>query len=950
MLEFLFQRIKNNKWLFLCLLAGAIAASGILCAIPMYSNAVLQKMLIGDFEKYHADKMVSPGIYTVKVNTIGDRNTERNARIGEIADTQLIRAYKIPIIEKVKHQQTRDYMLYRDGDEKFNDERNFAGLGSISGYENHIHLVSGRLPLNSFSQNTLEVVINLEAQRELGLVQDATYTMVYNDIFKDTREEIINVRVVGIFTIEDKNELYWSSGRYYRISEVMLCNTNIFSQVIGQIERLVPNYTEFTYFFDYHQVRFEQLSDIFKIYDEQNRWNVKSGNPVNITFPLTTVAQGYLDRQKQLRLTLWILTIPMMMIIFFYTIMISELIIKNDRNEISVLKSRGAGKIQVLGMYVAESAIISGIFFISGPFIGNLICQFLGASNGFLEFINRSRLKIQMSLEVYVYSLAGALIFALLLIIPAIKASTLSIVEYKRELENENIKPLWQKLFLDVIILGLSLYGYYRFSSLQSIIGATGQRGSDLNIDPLLFFVSTLFILGISLVFIRVYPFLMRIIFRLGQKFWNPVLYYSLVNVSRSDKRQQSIMLFIILSLSFGIVTANEARTINQANWDKIMYKNGAEVVIEPYNNLKHLDETGMLGFSMEEEISVSSKREEYIEPDFNQFKVLDDVEVMTKVMVHNKATISVVGEWLRNAKIIAITPHEFGRIAWFRSDLLPYHINSYLNLLSHAPTAVLLSKNIQEDYNIRVGDPVNITWDGDNSLDGIVYGFVDYFPSINPYKAGEKLEKQYFAVFNYAYINLKLPAQPYEIWLKKQKGVEDTQINKQIIDEKLNIERVDYANQALIAKKNDPMLMGTNGVLTMCFTVTMMVTMMGFLIFWILSLREKSLKFGIFRAMGMTMSEVTMIMTSEQFLVSGVSIVAGILFGSLASRVFIPMLEIIYSATEQVPPLRVIAYIDDYIKVIGFTLIMLVSGLAILYTFVRKINVHQILKLGEDS
>lgn len=135
-----------------------------------------------------------------------------------------------------------------------------------------------------------------------------------------------------------------------------------------------------------------------------------------------------------------------------------------------------------------------------------------------------------------------------------------------------------------------------------------------------------------------------------------------------------------------------------------------------------------------------------------------------------------------------------------------------------------------------------------------------------------------------------------------------------------------------------------------MCFIVTMFIAAIGFVLFWVLSIRDKTLKFGIFRAMGMPMGSVTLIMLFEQFLVSVVAIFAGIILGTVAGTIFIPMLEMVYSAYQQVPPFRVTADIGDYVKVLGIAGVMLFVGLVFLYWLVRSINVHQVLKMGEDS
>ena len=61
-----------------------------------------------------------------------------------------------------------------------------------------------------------------------------------------------------------------------------------------------------------------------------------------------------------------------------------------------------------------------------------------------------------------------------------------------------------------------------------------------------------------------------------------------------------------------------------------------------------------------------------------------------------------------------------------------------------------------------------------------------------------------------------------------------------------------------------------------------------GFLIYWILSIQSRTLQFGIFRAMGMSMGEILTMLVNEQLFITGVSIAAG--------PFLIPFAEIIFS------------------------------------------------------
>ena len=61
---------------------------------------------------------------------------------------------------------------------------------------------------------------------------------------------------------------------------------------------------------------------------------------------------------------------------------------------------------------------------------------------------------------------------------------------------------------------------------------------------------------------------------------------------------------------------------------------------------------------------------------------------------------------------------------------------------------------------------------------------------------------------------------------------------------------------------------------------------------FWIISVRQRVLQFGIFRAMGMNKNELYRMIFYEQLMISFVSIIAGILIGGVASQMFVPLFE----------------------------------------------------------
>ena len=84
-----------------------------------------------------------------------------------------------------------------------------------------------------------------------------------------------------------------------------------------------------------------------------------------------------------------------------------------------------------------------------------------------------------------------------------------------------------------------------------------------------------------GLFLLRIYPWVIKLIYRIGRKWWPPYLYSTLLQVGRSTTQYQFIMLFIIMTLATGIFSASAARTMNKNVEEKIHYKNGADIVLQ---------------------------------------------------------------------------------------------------------------------------------------------------------------------------------------------------------------------------------------------------------------------------------------------------------------------------------------------------------------------------------
>ena len=343
-----------------------------------------------------------------------------------------------------------------------------------------------------------------------------------------------------------------------------------------------------------------------------------------------------------------------------------------------------------------------------------------------------------------------------------------------------------------------------------------------------------------------------------------------------------------------------------------------------------------------------------YTEPDCTVYESMPGVESMAKVLRNDVTVVKdKLGRETMDASVMGINTKSFGETINFDPSLLPEHINTYLNVMSVNQEAVLLSMNFHTVEQYEIGDTITYMNDRDTMVSGVVYGFVDYWPGYisKSYNLNDEgvldVSDNYFIVANLSMLQSVWGVTPYQLWIKTNG---DTQFLYDYATEN-GVTYTEFKDTGadMIEIKNNTLFQGTNGILTMSFIVVLILCSAGFLIYWILSIRQRELLFGVFRAMGMRKREIIYMLVNEQIFSSGVSIILGGIIGWLASVLFVPLVQIFYSTTEQQVPLQVVNENIDMFRLFGVIGFVILVCMVILGVLISKIKISQALKLGED-
>jgi len=956
MLIFTLKKMLRNKWMVLCLLIGSVVFVTVFSGIPTYTNGVFRHMLIRDLEEQQIREKRYPGNYIVNLSR---RNIFMDAsetlEVFNFYENRVTNRYVqeigLPVLASRRQYALNNFFI----SPRIGNAGRAVNITALENFNDHVELVSGRFPQSDPSQDIIEFVMILHQYQNSDIRLDEPIN-IYTNVM--TREDHFygQLKCVGVFKINE-DDPYWFSnsvaGPFVFVTDYDYL-----------VDRFVTTESEdlrslsFFYCFDFSDIKTEDVSRITESILRQ-RGEIGANGTVYIYMERTLIK--YQERIEYLGFMLQILNIPVILMLIFYIYMVSRLMVNHESNEIAVLRSRGARNIQILSVYALESILIAGTAVLIGPPLSLFLCRILGLSNGFMELVARRGITFELSASSYLFAGIAAVGFIFIMMAPIPRALNDTIVKSKQKKSRSLSTPLWQKMFLDVLLLAGSLYSLRIYSTNVYIQSFTNSAGVDAPIDPLLLVASAMFILGAGLFFLRIFPLIMAAFYHIFKRILSATLYSSLLSIVRTGTNGRFLALFLIFSIGLGIFYSATARTINRFLEDRIRYENGADIILSenwPTRTTHYsvsMDEDGNIQFVTviptdprggppdEADMTFTEVRE----PPFERILALDGVQDATKVFNKQGVRVSLRGRNV-TTDLIGVIPHEFGRVTWYRSDLFAHDLGSYLNIMTSDPSAIFLSSSMRElDFNI--GDHVRIAWPNQsNVLDGTVYGFVDYWPSINPVPRRAN-QSGHFVVANLNTIHKQMRMEPYSVWIRTEEGTTSAMLYEAINESDINLQWLRDTSQSLIAAKNDPLLQGMNGTLTLGFIVILGITFIGFLVYWVLSIRSRLLLFGIFRAMGLTKFKIVSMLLWEQLFISGSAIAAGFGVGVLASQMFVPLLQLIYTPHQLVPPFFITFARSDHTAIYVAVGGMLIIGLAVLGVIIKRLKVDQILKLGED-
>lgn len=939
------RRLWSHRNLMLCLLVGLVAAVGLLSSIPIYSDAVNNKLLQGELTEQGTTLPPFAFVWRYIGAWNGDIDGEAYAPVNQYLTEQSAEIVNLPSDMQVRHLRTAKLRLFPDADAQtfISDEPLlFASIGFITDLADHIQIIEGDFPAEA-SADTIPVLISQALADQIGLQVGEKYIL----FGQGTSGAQLPLQIAGVWVPNNPADPYW----FYQpatFEEVLLTTESAYTQDVMSALDLPISQAVWYQLYDGSRVRPDDVPVLLEnISTVESRTTALLDATTLDTSPLPAL-ETYGDSARLLTVLLTIFAIPVVGLVIYFVSLIAGMVVRRSQNEIAVLRSRGTTRLQIFAIYLIEGAILGAMGLAGGLFLGQWLAQLMSQTRTFLvvqgsaESVSGETLPTLISPTAIQYGLIGIGLATLALLIPAILVSRFTIVTFKTSRARSLQRPLWQRYFLDILLLAAPLYGWYLLDQQGTI--STLSQGDDLFSNPLLFLVPALFCFVLSLLFIRFFPAIVGGLAWLSARLPGVTNLLTLRQLARATSQYTGPLLLISLTISLATFTASMALTLDDHLIDQVYYAVGADLnLAELGENTEEAEAATLPGQQPEEE------EEDEDEPRFlflpvSEHLTVNGVEAAARVGDY-EATSNIGGRQ-QSGRILGIDRIDFPRVAFFRNDFIDGDsLGGMMNRLATTRNAILVTSTFLQRFNLNIGDTVrlNVGAAGDFAdIEFAVAGIIDLFPTYYP-------DSGALFIANLDYVHEGLGGQyPYNVWLETDPAVPTDEVVAGVRQLGIQVVTAEDASQQIIEAQTRPERQGVFGLLSVGFFAAAVLTVLGFLVYAVVSFQRRYIELGMLRAIGLSAPQMAGYLASEQALtvLSGMGLGTGI--GVLASFLFIPFLQVGFGSSAQVPPFIVQIAWDQLLNIYAVFGLMFVVAVLVLIILLMRMKVFEAVKLGE--
>ncbi|HVA92407.1 MAG TPA: ABC transporter permease, partial [Chloroflexota bacterium] len=794
-------------------------------------------------------------------------------------------------------------------------------LDYFEGLQSHVSLVAGTLDPPALMPNRdMPVLISVFTARSMHLRLGDRLAFALNQTTVVTPALVI----AGVYVPTDLNSAFWdihAGDPTYRSLvaprldsfQILASRGNVFSPEYFWLQDAAVS-----------DVHLAAATAILSGIDRAGSRIAALAPGATLISSLAEAINGFTDQYKLLSSILLILVAPIVAVILYAIAVTTALVLDRQAAEIVLMRSRGATAAQTFALYVGEGLALGVIALLVGPLIGLPLAHLIGQASGFLQFGGGLHFDLHLLPQTYLYCAITVLLCLVVGLLPALGLTRRSMTAFKGEQGRQRSRPLWQRLYLDLVTLAVALYALNLLIRQGTV--SSGDATAVVSQDPLIAVAPLLFAVAITLLLSRVLPWLALLGLRLLGALSSPSAFVALQSVARAPRRPMRLVQLCTLTLTLGIFAATVAGVQASNLSDQYMYQAGAPLRLGETFNRDH--------------VPLSLKSQPDIMP-IAEHLALPGVHAATPALRYGSfGNVINTTDNGTAINVLGVDPATAGQVMWYRSDFAGESLGALLQRVSSPDGPnVVVSNSFLSATGLHMGDTFGATLTNNVRVSFRIAAVARYFPSLDP-------TAYPFVVANLRYLEKASKSHgANEVWLS-------TDQNQAAID-KILLAVSQWPRQIISypglppadAAQGNPLSAGIYGVVSVGFLIAIALVLLGFITYAYLTLQQRLAEVAILRALGLSPGQVRSLLLFEEVFLLGVAILGGIAAGLLTTRLFLPYLPI---AASTVPPFVVVM---PWIAVGGFVVAVLavfVLVLSVHVSLLLRVRLGEVLRLGE--
>ncbi len=860
-LFFTLERIWQHRILVLWTLIGLSSATILALSLTLYIDAVNTGLL--------ESRLTNPP-YAFRFRYLGawEGNISRDDVSSATAAIQdgLPETLGLPTLYEVRYLSGGAWSARMEN----NQPLGTFTLAILEGAESQIRISAGEWPGEAQTEGAVPVVVSEKMLFNMGVQVGDVLTA------QASGREPAKLEIVALWQPVNENDPAWIFPPKFFDERILMQPDDLWPLLEG-VENPIDE-SAWYLIFDGSEVRTSDISTLLA--------NMVAGErTVNTVLPGTRMdlspregLQAFSSEVAVLTQQLVIMVLPVGGLVLYFVSLVAGLLVSRQQQEDVTLRSRGMSRWAILSIHVLMWLVLAGIAFTVGIFASPYVVMLVGQTTSFLQFDpDLPPLTIVFTLQTIAAGALTALIATLSGLYLAWRTTGSTITSFRQETARASM-AWWQRIYLDVILLVPALYVLYTLWRQGGLVTAA----EDPFADPLTFLGPTLFSLSLTLLFLRLWPFFLRIgagVISYGRGI---ALLMTLRELTRSIGRYRGTLLMMCFTLSLTGFTASMASTIDRSLEDAVNYKVGADSVIVTVTDAQTEQETP----------SAEGQQPTLTVTGFNTPPIVDllDLEGVREVTrVGRYPGRLVLASQRLDGTIMGVDRAAMAAVIRFRQDYASEPAADIFNRLAGQRNGVIINSKILNDYNLLIGQEVTMQVSAlGNWYEAKVpiLGVVDFFPTLNP-------NNGFFLVTNidpiFEMVGTELP---YDVWLGLTAEADPEIVRQQVREMGFPVLDWQDPQQALAAAQAAPSRRGVLGFLSVGFIAAIVLTLISAVIQSTASFRAQVAQLGSLRAMGLSGLSVGVYLTLLQGMIAGSGILSGTVIGVSTTLLFLPLLD----------------------------------------------------------